>query len=1125
MPTPPGKDTGEAEGKKTDRAAEKKQEKSYFATAVDSINPWNTSRSSTPVPREKEKERQKEMPPPTKPAPSNKADDHSTSTLYGQSFRRYPPDCPPLNVKWFHAVDVPKRKPQFLKGRKEKKEDAKKPAPVPKKFSLFSANDSRAIESAYQKLLEEYEDNRGRGGAIRQMRSSALRKSHRSDEEQPNISVDSNSGPQQPGVRVPVNEDFLFDVDIEQRELAPVYWLGPIYDVQRGSWFYQEGSALRPCEENLASQLEEGYLKVKPWLYPEARSRSNSGAKSIITPKASRENLKAAASSQGENTLKGLPAQTITQHQPQTCRLFGAYMNSVATFQDATTAWLSTDTVFSWVTSSVYQRFAGGGYMSGVKLVRGYTEPGKTKEEKRPTTPTTATLPQQSEAEKTSKALKRRSAPPLSRAESNADLLEEEPVGRPSRENQLERQFSNYIETADDPEAQEEQIRKREEQEIQDDYNAQVGETQGREIEHVVLVTHGIGQLLSLRMESINFVHDVNMLRKTLKGVYSHSDDLRALNSEPGRGPGNCRVQVLPVCWRHLLDFPKRREKKGEHDLGTATFEDDDEYPSLEDITIEGIAFARSLISDLALDVLLYQSAYREQIVDIVTKESNRVYKLFMERNPEFKGKVHIMGHSLGSAIMFDILCRQKDKPKREESLRNPLRIWPSSGDRSSQALEESRDLAFDFNPEDFYCLGSPVGLFQMLKGRTVAARHLLNGKPSESPLNPEFMDDPFNVADSVGRVSPVTGHPFSVSSPRVAQMFNIFHPSDPISYRIEPLISPAMSTLKPQLLPYTKKGIFDAVAPQGLSGIGMKVGQSVSGLWSSISGSITSSLLNRSLGLSNEDVANYQAQQAANNSGSPAPQAGNTDLSPGAGTNIIAGGVISDTTAQQKQTEARKRALARRTNSTSLAVPGLAREPSDSATLIDDDLETLFSQFQKKRVEAMSRAEEQHKALGDEWAEAEAKSQKLRREEMKVRALNRNGRVDYSIQEYVPRLPRPRPRPRPRHLRAANANDEIETGVYSTSTPSTRSPRTCRIGKMRTSATSSCRSCSRRDGRTRRRDDRILVEANGVAFVIVHMVWTKQELGVLVFVRYGVDLDYELDSEADSITKGITGT
>ena len=50
------------------------------------------------------------MPPPPKampaPNPSKKADDHSINNIYGQSLRKYPPDCPPLNVMWFHAVDV-----------------------------------------------------------------------------------------------------------------------------------------------------------------------------------------------------------------------------------------------------------------------------------------------------------------------------------------------------------------------------------------------------------------------------------------------------------------------------------------------------------------------------------------------------------------------------------------------------------------------------------------------------------------------------------------------------------------------------------------------------------------------------------------------------------------------------------------------------------------------------------------------------------------------------------------------------------------------------------------------------------------------------------------------------------
>ena len=392
------------------------------------------------------------------------------------------------------------------------------------------------------------------------------------------------------------------------------------------------------------------------------------------------------------------------------------------------------------------------------------------------------------------------------------------------------------------------------------------------------------------------------------------------------------------------------------------------------------MAFARSLISDLALDVLLYQSAYREQISEIVCKEANQIYRLFMERNPGFKGKVHVMGHSLGSAIMFDILCRQKEKSKKTEP-RNPLRFWP--GQEIPDPPKDPRDLSFDFDAEDFYCLGSPIGLFQMLKGRTIAARHLPGALPSESPLNPEMVNDPFlsaNFGNLDQRVSPITGLPFSISSPKVSQLFNIFHPSDPISYRLEPLISPAMSALKPQALPYTKKGIFGSVAPQGLTGIGAKVGQSVSGLWSSLSAGIASNLLNRSLGLTHEDVANITAS-------SQHPQ------SPGAGTNI-AGGVISDTTALGEKTNARKLQLADATNG-----EGQSNLSGNDATLLDDELETLYSRYQKKRLD-MAKESSKADVLRDTRAEEEAKSQRLKREEAKVRALNRNGRVDYSIQE-----------------------------------------------------------------------------------------------------------------------------
>ncbi|RYP72491.1 hypothetical protein DL771_004131 [Monosporascus sp. 5C6A] len=1008
---PPGGTDGTAGA---DDKGEKKVEKSYFASAVDSINPWNTARSTTPTPKENPSPK-----PAPKPTPAKKADDHTVNTLYGQSFRRYPPDCPPLNVMWFHAVDVPKRKPNFSLPKAKKDTGSATKPPAPKKFVAFSISDSKSIENAYQKLLERVEDERGKTPVDRQRRSNPLRAGTVDAPNAPNTTIDEGRLGRSNAVRVPVNEDFLFDVDIEQRELAPVYWLGPVYEVRRGSWFYQEGTTLRPCEENLAAQLEEGYLKTKPWTYPETRGRSNSGVRDV-TPKASSENLKAATKSQAGDALKPAAAQPAEQHRPQTYRLFGIYMNSIATYENSTTAWLSTEGVFSWVTSTVYQKFAGGGYMNGVKLIRGYSEPGKAKDGKVPVGPVTATIPPAPTDGMEEKALKRRSAPPSAKSEAGDEKENETAEDAERRENRLKRQFSTFVDS-DDPAKQEEQIRKREEQAIQDDYTGLDGEKQGREIEHLVLVTHGIGQLLGLKMESVNFVHDVNMLRKTIKAVYAQSPDLKAFNSDSGDGPGNCRVQVLPVCWRHLLDFPKRREKKGERDLSDA-LDEEDEYPSLEDITVEGVAFARSLISDLALDVLLYQSAYREQIVEIVLKESNRIYKLFMERNPDFKGKVHIIGHSLGSAIMFDILCRQKEAPKGPEKLRNPLRL--RSVEDPHDHTKDTRDLAFDFEVDDFYCLGSPIGLFQMLKGRTIAARHQPNALPSESPLAPGYMDDPFLSADQ--HVSPITGLPFSVSSPKAAQLFNIFHPSDPIAYRLEPLISPAMSSLKAQALPYTKKGIFGSVAPQGLSGIGVKVGQSVSGLWSSFSAGIASSLLNRSLGFTNEDVANFNANNpssvAANNANaSSSPLQNQATPSPS--------GVISDATAQSEKTAARKKALARQNTSRSASSLLAGGSKSDninaasttgggngdggngadfnsgvSATLIDDELETLYAKFQKKRVEenkdGVVGEDAETADLGEAWAAEELKAQKLRREELKVRALNRNGRVDYSIQE-----------------------------------------------------------------------------------------------------------------------------
>ena len=320
--------------------------------------------------------------------------------------------------------------------------------------------------------------------------------------------LDENTGGK---VKVPVHEDFLFDVDIERRELSPVYWLGPIYEVRRGSWFYQEGNTLRPCDENLAAQLEEGYLKVKPFRYPKAseklapkstndpksmalsgafgsRNRSGSGE---VTPKASLENIRTANQHALEDATAALKdAPPPTPHQPQTHRLFGMYMNSIVTYENSTVAWLSADSIMSRVSSTVYQKFAGGGYLGGVKIVRGYVDLGKPKEsEKPPPTPTTAAArpsnlpPLLQLDERQQKLLKRRSAPPSTRSSEKFG-----PGLKPLT-------LGDDI----DPDSEAEAVRKRDEKEIQNDYKDREGENQNREIEHLILVTHGIGQRLGMR--------------------------------------------------------------------------------------------------------------------------------------------------------------------------------------------------------------------------------------------------------------------------------------------------------------------------------------------------------------------------------------------------------------------------------------------------------------------------------------------------------------------------------------------------------------------------------------------------------------------------------------------------
>lgn len=416
-------------------------------------------------------------------------------------------------------MDSPKRKPKLLK---ETSADSK-PLPAPKKFVTFSPHDSKAIEQAYQRLVEDEEDG--------------VRRRENDNSHNENTSINEAGNVKQAGsVTVPVNEDYLFDVDVERRELAPVYWLGPIYEVRRGTWFYQEGSVLKPCEENLALQLEEGYLKVKPFRYPKhpekPQSRpvsmkpgddlkplgipsAKSGSESEdATPRSSVDGLRAMNHQALESAVDGTKdASSSAPHQPQTHRLFGSHMNSIVTYQDDTVAWLSSDGIMSRVSSTVYQRFAGGGYLGGVKCVRGFRDPGKLGDAKPDNTSTPSAGLQESNFnpalqldERQQRLLKRRSAPPgtgssMSLSEFDSLKADLEPKQPETREATLERQMSSIVTDTIDMDAGEEAVRRRDEKEIQHDYQDHDGEVQSREIDHLCLISHGVGQRLGMRYD------------------------------------------------------------------------------------------------------------------------------------------------------------------------------------------------------------------------------------------------------------------------------------------------------------------------------------------------------------------------------------------------------------------------------------------------------------------------------------------------------------------------------------------------------------------------------------------------------------------------------------------------
>ncbi|KAK3092754.1 hypothetical protein FSP39_006892 [Pinctada imbricata] len=157
------------------------------------------------------------------------------------------------------------------------------------------------------------------------------------------------------------------------------------------------------------------------------------------------------------------------------------------------------------------------------------------------------------------------------------------------------------------------------------------------QIDHLVFVVHGIGAFCDVKFRNIvECVDDFRSISLSLlKSHFRQHFDSRRIG----------RVEFLPVHWHSALH-------------GDATGIDS----RLKAITLPSTGKLRHFVNDTLMDILFYTSPkYCQTIADTVGSEMNRLYNLFLSRNPRFQGTVSVSGHSLGSSVLFDLLMHQKD--------------------------------------------------------------------------------------------------------------------------------------------------------------------------------------------------------------------------------------------------------------------------------------------------------------------------------------------------------------------------------------------------------------------------------------------------------------------------------
>lgn len=296
-------------------------------------------------------------------------------------------------------------------------------------------------------------------------------------------------------------------------------------------------------------------------------------------------------------------------------------------------------------------------------------------------------------------------------------------------------------------------------------------EEERAQVTDLVLVVHGIGQKLAERVENYHFTHAINAFRRAIN-LELRSDAVRGALREGQHG-----IMVLPVNWRQNLSFeeggPMREEDKASYTPGGFT---------LKDIEPKTIPAVRSMISDVMFDIPFYMSHHKPKMVAAMVGEANRVYRLWCRNNPGFaeKGRVHLIGHSLGSVMCIEVLSRQPTSTPVLK-LTTPLQLNH-----------------FEFDTKNLFLIGSPAAFFLLLeKGALVPRR----GRRKPGADLSDVMD--ITIGGHAGRFGCIA----------VDNIYNVLAREDAVAYLLNGTLDPMYAaSLKTAYVPSTSTSFLQSM-------------------------------------------------------------------------------------------------------------------------------------------------------------------------------------------------------------------------------------------------------------------------------------------------------------------------